>query len=75
MERVAADERETPVERLATEERTEEPEPDTERPADLVARDSAALREADLPRDTTLCEAAPRALKLPSRWPRFMAWL
>ena len=71
--RVADDERETPEERVAaeervaTDERVEAPEPDRDLPADFVARDMAALRDADLPRDTTLCEAAPRALKLPSR--------
>jgi hypothetical protein len=57
-----------PEERLTTEERVDAPEPpDRDRPADLVARESAALREAERPRDTTLWDAAPRVPKLPSR--------
>ena len=73
--RVAAEEREAPEERVTTEERVEAPEPDRDLPADLVARDRAALREAVRPRDTTLWEAAPRVPKLPSRWPSLAAWL
>ena len=65
--RVAAAEREAPEGRATTDERADAPERETERPADLVARESASLRDAALPRDTTLWEAAPRAPKLPSR--------
>ena len=73
--RVTAEEREAPEERVATEERVEAPVPDRDLPADLVALESAALREAVRPRDTTLWEAAPRVPKLPSRWPSLAAWL
>ena len=75
VERVAADERVEPEERGTTEERVEAPE--TERPADLVARMRELLREADdvRPRDRVLREAAPRALKLSTLWPRWAAWL
>jgi hypothetical protein len=73
--RVAAEEREAPEERVTTEERVEAPVPDSDLPTDLVALESAALREAVRPRDTTLWEAAPRVPKLPSRWPSLAAWL
>ena len=73
--RAAAEERVAPEERLTTEERVDAPEPDRDLPADLVARESAALREAERPRDATLCEAAPRVPKLPSRCPSLAAWL
>jgi hypothetical protein len=73
--RVATEEREAPDERGTTEERVEAPEPDRDLPTDLVARESAALREAVRPRDTMLWEAAPRVPKLPSLWPSLAAWL
>ena len=46
------------------------------REPDVTAREDVA-REALPPRvrDRVLRDAAPRALKLPSRWPRRAAWL